>query len=328
VTASQPGDANYNAAPDVARSFSIAKAQQAISFGPLADKTYGDADFAVGATASSGLAVAFTADGNCTVTGPTVHITAAGSCTVTASQPGDANYNAAPAVLRTFTIARAGQAITFPAIADTTLGAADIDPGATASSGLVVGYAAAGPCSIVGTKVHITGFGNCTVTASQSGDSNYAAAADVAWSFSIKSSQTITFDPLPAKTFGEPDFTVSASASSGLPVSFAGSGNCNASGSSIHITGAGSCTVTASQAGDSNYLTAPDVARSFSIAKAGQSIAFGDLANRTYRDADFTVGAATSSGLPVAFAASGNCTGSGATIHITGAGSCTVTAVS
>ena len=36
-----------------------------------------------------------------------MHVTGAGSCTVTASQPGDANYNAAPNVPRTFSIARA-----------------------------------------------------------------------------------------------------------------------------------------------------------------------------------------------------------------------------
>jgi hypothetical protein len=326
VTASQAGGANYNPAPDLVRSFSIAKANQTITFGLLADKTYGDADFTVAATTSSGLTVAFTASGNCTVTGVTVHITAAGTCTVTAAQPGNENYNAAPGVSRAFSIAKAGQTITFPAIPDKVVGAADFDPGATASSGLVVGYAAAGPCSIVGTQVHIAGVGSCTVTASQSGNSNYVAAVDVARSFSIKSSQTITFDSLPAKTFGEPDFTVSASASSGLPVSFAGAGNCSVSGSTVHITGAGSCTVTASQPGNSNFFTAPDVARSFSIARASQSIAFGALANRTYGDPDFNVSATASSDLPVSFAPSGNCTVSGATVHVTAAGACTLTA--
>jgi hypothetical protein len=326
VTASQTGDANYNAAPDVPRSFSIEKANQTVTFGPLADKTYGDADFAVAATASSGLAVAFTAGGNCIVTGVTVHLTAPGSCSVTAAQPGNANYNAAPGVPRTFSIAKASQTITFPAIADRVLGAADFDPGATASSGLAVGYAAAGPCSIVATQVRITGAGSCTVTASQSGNSNYAAAVNVARSFSIKANQTITFDPLGAKTFGDADFAVSASASSGLPVSFAGSGNCSVSGSTAHITGAGPCTVTASQAGNSDFFTAPDVARSFSIAKASQSIAFGALAERTYGDPDFNVSATASSGLIVSFAPSGSCTVSGATVHLAGAGSCTLTA--
>jgi hypothetical protein len=80
---------------------------QTISFGSLADKTYGDPDFIVSATASSGLEVSFAAGGNCAVSGATVHLTGAGSCTVTASQPGDANYNAAPDVSRTFSIAPA-----------------------------------------------------------------------------------------------------------------------------------------------------------------------------------------------------------------------------
>jgi beta-lactam-binding protein with PASTA domain len=34
----------------------------------------------------------------------------------------------------------------------------------------------------------------------------------------------------------------------------------------VHLTGAGSCTITASQAGDANYNAAPEVSRSFSIA--------------------------------------------------------------
>ncbi len=65
-----------------------------------------------------------------------------------------------------------------------------------------------------------------------------------------QSSGTITFDPLAPKTYGDPDFTVSATASTGLTVSFSASGNCTVSGTIVHITGAGSCTITASQSGD------------------------------------------------------------------------------
>ncbi len=61
------------------------------------------------ATATSSLAVTFAASGSCTVTGNSVHLTAAGNCTVTASQAGNANYNAASNVDRSFTIAK-GQA--------------------------------------------------------------------------------------------------------------------------------------------------------------------------------------------------------------------------
>lgn len=86
-------------------------------------------------------------------------------------------------------------------------------------------------------------------------------------------SQSIAFGPLAAKVFGDPDFGVDATASSGLAVTFAAGGNCNVSGNTVKITSAGSCTVTASQAGDSTFGAAADVSRTFSIAKAGQTIA-------------------------------------------------------
>ena len=62
--------------------------------------------------------------------------------------------------------------------------------------------------------------------------------------------------------------TVTATASSGLPVSFTASGNCTASGtdgSTISALGPGSCTVTAHQAGNAQFAPAADVARSFQI---------------------------------------------------------------
>ena len=81
--------------------------------------------------------------------------------------------------------------------------------------------------------------------------------------------QTINFAALPDKTFGDADFDVSASATSGLTVTFGASGNCQmADADTVHLTGAGSCTITASQAGDGTYNPAPDVAHSFNIAKA------------------------------------------------------------
>jgi alpha-L-rhamnosidase len=80
-------------------------AAQAISFGPLADRTYGDAGTTLTATAGSGLAVQFSATGPCTVSGTTLQLTGAGQCSVTASQPGDSTFDPAPEVTRTFDIA-------------------------------------------------------------------------------------------------------------------------------------------------------------------------------------------------------------------------------
>ncbi|MBK7393837.1 MAG: Ig-like domain repeat protein [Chloracidobacterium sp.] len=92
----------------------VNQADQTITFAALGGKTYGDADFAVSATASSGLAVSFasTTTSVCTVSGSTVHIVAAGDCTIRASQGGNSNYNAAPNVDRTFTVAKAATTTT------------------------------------------------------------------------------------------------------------------------------------------------------------------------------------------------------------------------
>src|SRR5205085_10642583 len=111
ITAHQAGNSNYNAAPSVDQPFTINKAAQAISFGALADKTFGDAPFTVGATGgASGTPVTFTTSGQCSsggTDGATISITAAGSCTVTAHQTGNGNYNAAADVPRTFTVKKA-----------------------------------------------------------------------------------------------------------------------------------------------------------------------------------------------------------------------------
>ncbi len=181
--------------PSDALALANAKADQTITFGPLSGKTFGDPDFTVSASASSGLPVSFTASGNCTVGGSTVHITGAGSCTVTASQGGDANFNPAPDVAQSFQIAKAGQTITFGALFDRRFGSFDFPVSATGgASGNPVTFSASGNCTIVsGNTVHITGAGSCSVTASQAGDSNYTAAADVTQSFQIRKASTITF---------------------------------------------------------------------------------------------------------------------------------------
>ncbi|HWR36951.1 MAG TPA: MBG domain-containing protein, partial [Clostridia bacterium] len=102
-----------------------------------------------------------------------------------------------------------------------------------------------------------------------------------------QASQTINFGPLSAKSYGDADFQVTATASSGLPVSFAVgvSDQCTISGSTVHITAAGSCIVTATQAGNSSFLPATPVAQAFSISKATLTVTPAN-ASREYGDAN------------------------------------------
>ena len=107
------------------------------------------------------------------------------------------------------------------------------------------------------------------VTAAFAGDSGFGASSGSGTLTVQKLAQTITFGALADKNLGDPDFTVSATASSGLTVTFAASGNCTVNGSTVHITGAGSCAITASQAGNGTYSPAADVPQSFSILTSG-----------------------------------------------------------
>src|SRR5262249_37220277 len=93
--------------------FDIAKLSQTITFAALASKQYGAPPFNVSATASSGLPVAFSASGACTISGSTVTIKAAGTCAITANQAGDATFDPAPPVQQSFTILKANQSINF-----------------------------------------------------------------------------------------------------------------------------------------------------------------------------------------------------------------------
>jgi uncharacterized protein (TIGR03437 family) len=83
-------------------------------------------------------------------------------------------------------------------------------------------------------------------------------------------SQTITFGQLSNVTLGIAPFPVSATASSGLAVSFASTTPtvCTVSGSTVTIIAAGTCSITASQAGNANYTSATPVTQSFTVTAA------------------------------------------------------------
>ena len=327
ITASQAGDATYLPASDVSQTFTIGRARQAIAFDALPDRTFGDSPLTLSATASSGLPLTFSVAGACSLIGNLLSIAGAGSCFVTASQGGNADYEPSPSVSHTFAIVRAGQTIAFAPLPDRTLGDPPFSVIATTSSGLPASFAASGNCTIAAGIVTPTSGGSCTVTASQGGGADYEPAPDVSRVFAIaRAGQTITFEMLADRTFGDPPFTVTATASSGLAVTFSATGSCSRVGDLTTMIAAGHCAVTASQAGDASYLPAPDVTRAFAIARAGQTITFEPLPSRGLADPPFAVSAAASSGLPVSFTTTGSCSVAAATVSVTGAGRCTITA--
>ena len=170
---------------------------------------------------------------------------------------------------------------------------------AASSVGLPVSYSSSGACANNGATFTMnTGTGICTVNYTQAGDANHNAAQPTTETVTAqKAAQAITFDAIADKVFGDSDFAVSASSSSSLPVGFAAAGQCTISGLNVHISGAGGCTLTASQAGDSNYNSAPEVALSFQIAKASTTTQLSFAAG-SGQGGSFTASVTSAAGVP------------------------------
>ncbi len=140
--------------------------------------------------------------------------------------------------------------------------------------------------------------------------------------------QTITFAAIPAHTACDAPFTfVLPTANSGLPVTLVvTSGPATVAGNTVTLTGGtGTVVLTASQAGDSNFMPAANVAQSFVVSACvvpptSQTISFASIPTHTACDAPFTfVLPSATSGLPVALTVTGPATISGNTVTLTGA---------
>ena len=96
--------------------------------------------------------------------------------------------------------------------------------------------------------------------------------------------QTITFAALSNRTYGDATFQLSASASSGLGVSFTSSDTnvATVDGNTVTIVGAGSTTITAIQAGNGVYAAAASVQRTLTIDPKGLTVTGATATNRTY----------------------------------------------
>ena len=317
---------------------------QTITFNAPATQTMGVAPPALSATSTSGLSVSFASGTTsvCTVSGSKLTLVIAGMCTINASQAGNSSYSPATTVSRSFAINPSAlllQTITFNAPATQTMGVAPPALSATSTSGLSVSFASGttSVCTVSGSTLTLVAAGACTINASQAGNSTYSPAATVSRSFTINPAtllpQTVTFNAPAPQTMGVAPPAISATSTSGLPVSFASGTTsvCTVSGSALTLVAAGACTINASQAGNSTYSPAATVSRSFTINPATlllQTITFNAPATQTIGVAPPALSATSTSGLSVSFASGTTsvCTVSGSALTLVAAGTCTINA--
>lgn len=198
------------------------------------------------------------------------------------------------------------QTITFSTLPAKKYDDAALTLSASSTSGLPISYSTsdATVASIVGNSVTILKSGTVTITANQVGDGSYNAALSIDQSLTVnKADQTITFNPLQTKIFGDASFAINATSTSSLPVTFTSSDAAIASvsGNTITILKVGTVSIIAKQAGDANHNVATDVSQSLTINKADQTITFNTIAGKKLIDPSFSLVATATSSLPVVF---------------------------
>jgi hypothetical protein len=156
-----------------------------------------------------------------------------------------------------------------------------------------------------------------------------AAQASVQYSPVVAAAQTITFTQ-PASINAGASFGVTATASSGLPVSFSSQtpAVCAVSGATVSALTIGTCTLAADQVGNASFLAAPQVTRSFAVTGNAQTISFGVLPSVSLSAGTVLLGATASSGLPVSYVSQTLpvCTVTGSSVTLVTTGICTISA--
>jgi len=304
---------------------------QTITFPAITAAQYALTQLALSAAATSGLTVTFTSTtpAICTVSGSMASLLTVGTCILHAAQAGNPSYTAAATVSQGFYVHPATQTVTFPTITGAWYALSQITLSATASSGLTVSLATTTPtvCSVSGNTASLLIGGSCILQASQSGSSVYGAALPVTQVVAVHlAHQSITFTPITGTQYALSQLALSASSSSGLPVTLASATPtvCTLSGNTASLVIAGTCDIHATQAGNATYAAAPLLAYDIDVHPIIQTINFATVAVPVYPLTQVTLSATANSGLSVSFASVTPtiCTVSGTTLSLLTAGNC------
>ncbi|MEI3802550.1 MULTISPECIES: MBG domain-containing protein [unclassified Chitinophaga] len=249
----------------------VALTSQTITFPAITGKTYGDAAFALNASSSSALAISYSViSGPATISGNTVTITGAGNVTIAADQAGNGNYSPAAQVTQTFNVAKAMLSIKAKDEVRTYTGNGYTGGNGVDYTGFVNGDAATsltGALAYAGTSQGAINAGTYIITPSGLTSNNYNISFTDGQLTIAKAQQQITFTTTGNKNQGDPDFILTATASSGLPVTFTSDNTASISinGNTAHVGAAGTANISASQPGNSNYEPAQTVTQTIVV---------------------------------------------------------------
>ena len=172
-----------------------------------------------------------------------------------------------------------------------------------------------------------TGAGLVKLRAKQAGNEVYASVEKDFEVLVGKGSQVVTWVTVSGKVYGDAAFDVSATASSGLVLTYeVVSGPATIDGAKVTLSGAGKVVLKAIQVGNDNQEAATALT-SIDVGKAKQAITFGYLAPRAFTSDSIQLGASASSGLSVVYQVMlGEAEVFGEELTLTGVGGVTVRA--
>ena len=335
ISATQVGNADYLEATQISRTLTVNKRSQVITFGELPEKTYEDLPFTLPQKTNEGLSISYRSTNTsvATISGNTVTIIKPGTTDIIASQAGDATHYAAAEVSRTLVVKKAAQEITFAALASKTYGDAPFALNQVSNKNLTISYTSsdASVASISGNMVTIHKPGTVTITASQPGNAYYLAATSVSQTLTIKKAdQSINLPALESRPYGSADFALPAQTDKGQTITYVSSNTevATINGNIVHITGAGTTQITATQEGNEYYNAAPTVSQTLTVTKAYQTINFPNLPSCVYGQESILLNATVNSDVTIEYESSNpsiaSINGNELTIH--NAGQCYITA--
>jgi gliding motility-associated-like protein len=283
---------------------------ETITFSALNPVNYGSADFAAGASSTnSTVPVTYSSSntGVATVAADgTIHILSAGSTVITVSQASNTVYEAATPATRTLTVNPAALTVTAN---NQSRAYGTANPALTVTyTGFVNGDNATKLTNqplVTTTATTTSGVGTYPITVSVASSPNYTISYVPGVLTITGGARTITFAALAAKTYGDADFPLTATISSGETATYVSSDPTIATvvNGTVHIVTAGSVTITASAPANGNYTTTATVPQILVINKASQTINFAAIPTQK-QGGSLQLNATASTGLPVTFTSS------------------------
>ncbi len=272
---------------------------QFITFPKPADRPVNSTPFALSANASSGLPVSLAlVSGPATLYGNTVTLTGVGAVTIRATQPGNATFDAAPAVEQTFVSTKIPGTVTLGNLTRTYTGSPLTPTATTSPSGRTVDY------TFDGSPTVPTNAGSYNVTGTIN-DPNYSGEASGLFVIQT-ANQSITFPAQGSRGVGV-TFNPGATSSSGLPVTYSVvSGPAETDGSLVTVTGIGTVTLRAEQAGNENVQPATSVERTLATIQGTATVALGNLSAMYDGQPKPVTVTTTPAGLPIAVTYNGS----------------------